>query len=58
MFWARTDAIRQIFDMKLYEICPEEKGQLDETLLHAIERSWNYIAQLNGYNYKTIFYTF
>ena len=58
MFWARTDAIRQIFDMKLYEICPEEKGQFDDTLLHAIERSWNYIAQLNGYNYKTIFYTF
>ena len=52
MFWARTDAVRQMFDVSLgpaYEDFPEEQGQLDGTVMHAIERVWCYLARANGY---------
>ena len=53
MFWARTDAIRQMFalDMK-EEDYPEESGQVDGTVMHAIERIWCYLARANGYRYR------
>ena len=53
MFWARTSAVYQIFDDKIIKKCPEEKGQLDGTMLHAIERIWLYLAKLNGFYYKS-----
>ena len=56
MFWARIGAIYQIFDERIIKLVPEEKGQQDGTILHAIERFWLYLVKLNGYNYKTIFY--
>ena len=54
MFWARTSAVYQIFDDKIIKKCPEEKGQLDGTMLHAIERIWLYLAKLNGFYYKCV----
>ena len=56
MFWARTQAIYQIFDERIIKLVPEENGQKDGTILHAIERFWTYLVKLNGFNYKTILY--
>ncbi|MFE0502217.1 rhamnan synthesis F family protein [Lysobacter soli] len=39
MFWARVDALRPLYDLKLeIEGFPTESGQTDGTLQHAIER--------------------
>lgn len=52
MFWAKTKAVKQIF-----EHCSNkddyalEAGQVDGTIAHAIERLWVYIAEYNGYTY-------
>ena len=56
MFWARTISLYQIFSDKIIRSAPEEKGQIDGTILHAIERIWIYLAKLNGFYYKTILY--
>ncbi len=55
MFWAKVDAIYQIFDQNIENQCPEEVNMSQNTILHAIERIWLYIVKLNGYYYKTIF---
>ena len=55
MFWAKVKAVYQIFELNLKTIFPEEKGQIDSTLMHGIERVWVYIAKLNEYYYKKIF---
>ena len=57
MFWARTSAIYQIFNEQIIKLCPKELGQGDGTILHAIERFWIYLVKINGYYYKTIFYS-
>jgi lipopolysaccharide biosynthesis protein len=54
MFWARTIAIHQIFEENIEKKFPKEKGQIDFTIMHSIERIWVYIAKLNGYYYKKI----
>ena len=51
MFWAKSKAIYQIFNLKLKY--PEELGQTNETIMHAIERLWLYLVKLNGYYYKS-----
>ena len=56
MFWARTKAIYQIFNEKIIKLAPRERGQIDITILHAIERFWVYLVKLNGFYYKTILY--
>ena len=56
MFWARTNAIYQIFNEKLIKLAPREYGQKDGTLLHAIERFWLFLVKLNGFSYKTYVY--
>lgn len=52
MFWAKTNAVRQIFenctDVEDYAV---EAGQVDGTIAHAIERLWVYVAEYNGYTY-------
>ena len=53
MFWAKTKAIYQIFNIKVKY--PKELNQTNETIMHGIERIWLYIVKLNGYYYKTIF---
>jgi lipopolysaccharide biosynthesis protein len=50
MFWARTSAMRQTLarDWKLVDF-EDEHGQVGETLMHAIERHWVYLAAYNGF---------
>ena len=57
MFWARVSAVYQVFDLKDYisYLCPIETGAIYISILHAVERIWIPLAQLNGYNYTTIF---
>ena len=56
MFWARISAVYQVYELYDYisYYCPEEDGQVNDTILHAVERIWLAFAQLNGYNYTTI----
>ena len=56
MFWAKTEAIYQMFNEKVIQLSPKEKGQSDGTILHAIERFWPILTKLNGFYYKTILY--
>jgi phosphoglycolate phosphatase-like HAD superfamily hydrolase len=50
MFWARGDALRKLFASRLtLEDFPEEAGQLDGTLSHAVERGLCLIAADAGY---------
>lgn len=60
MFWARTDAIKPLFDLKLsYNDFAKEEGQIDGTLAHAIERIFCFLVKAKGYNYiKTLNRTF
>ena len=55
MFWARVEAIFQIFTYDLNSYFPEEKNQTNDTIMHGIERIWLYIVKYNGFFYKTIF---
>ena len=55
MFWAKTLAIYQIFHLDINDKVPKEKGQLDITLMHGIERIWLFLVKLNGYYYQKIF---
>jgi lipopolysaccharide biosynthesis protein len=50
MFWARIEAIRPLFNLKLsYDDFEEELGQTDGTLAHAIERSLIYTIESVGF---------
>ena len=55
MFWARTKAIYQIFNVDLTHKIPEEKGS--KKILYALERFWLFIVKKNGYYYKK-YYTY
>ncbi len=49
-FWARTEAIKPLFDIKLtIEDFPEEQGQTDTTLAHVLERAIACVAEDRGY---------
>ena len=52
MFWAKIEAIYQIFNIRLR--FPKELNQTNQTIMHAVERIWLYLVKLNGYYYKTI----
>lgn len=56
MFWARTKAVYQIFNDKIIKLAPEENGEFDSTIMHAIERIWLYLVKLNGFYYKSFIY--
>jgi len=52
MFWAKTNAIYQIFRLRIKY--PEELGgQPYETIMYAIGRIWLYLVKSNGFYYKT-----
>lgn len=54
MFWGRVSAVKNLFATEFYnDLVPEEKGQIDKTIMHAIERSWVCVADANGYTYQT-----
>ena len=55
MFWARVEAIFQVFTYDLSQYFPEEKNQTNDTIMHGIERIWLYLVKYNGFFYKTIF---
>ncbi len=52
-FWARTAALKPLFDLNI-DIAefPEEKGQVDGTLAHAIERVLGLLPSLSRMIYK------
>jgi lipopolysaccharide biosynthesis protein len=55
MFWARTKSIEKVFNSNINKNdFPDENGQKDLTIAHAIERSWVYIVQNQGYSFKEI----
>lgn len=55
MFWARTGAVEKLFSLNLRsDDFPEEAGQVDGTLMHAIERIWLYLAESQGFGWKEI----
>ncbi len=50
-FWAKTDAIRPLFDLNLtYQDFDEERGQIDGTLAHALERVIACVVRNRDYN--------
>lgn len=56
MFWARTSAVRKVFNLALSQSdFPEEQGQDNGTLAHQIERIWVYVAAASGYKYCKVF---
>ena len=55
MFWAKIEAIYQIFVIDINEYFPNENGQLNDTIMHGIERIWLYLVKFNGFYYKIIF---
>ncbi len=49
MFWGRVDALRPLYDLKLtVGDFPIERGQVDGTLQHAIERLFATVARRQG----------
>ena len=55
MFWARVTAIYQIFEINFYNKFEKEDDQINDTIMHGIERIWLYLVKLNGFYYKKIF---
>lgn len=55
MFWARPSALKQLLDgrIKISDF-PEEAGQTDGTLAHAVERSIYFVARSNGFGWIEI----
>ncbi|MCQ8278948.1 hypothetical protein NFI95_10870 [Acetobacteraceae bacterium KSS8] len=55
MFWARTQAIAPLLDHPWRdEDFPEEQGQTDGTIAHAIERSIILVAAKTGFGFREI----
>lgn len=52
-FWARTAALKPLLDIDIdITDFPEEEGQLDGTIAHAIERVIGLLPSLSGMTYK------
>ncbi|MEN5103934.1 rhamnan synthesis F family protein [Brucella anthropi] len=55
MFWARSQAIQYILGLNLdFDDFPEEDGQIDGTLAHAIERSLLFFVEKAGYGWARV----
>jgi GT2 family glycosyltransferase/uncharacterized small protein (DUF1192 family) len=55
MFWARSAALRPLLDLRLNaEDFPEEDGQQDATLAHAVERLYFMVCERAGYDWMKI----
>ena len=55
MFWAKIQAISQIFSCDFSKYFPNEDDQTNDTIMHGIERIWLYLVQFNHFYYKIIF---
>jgi lipopolysaccharide biosynthesis protein len=54
MFWARSSALKPLFDLNLgWDDYPEEPVPYDGTMLHALERLLPFVARRAGYDYAT-----
>lgn len=55
MFWGRSKAIQPLLNAGLsYEDFPEESGQVDGTIAHAIERILLMVAESRGYEWLKV----
>ncbi len=55
MFWARSAALHPLLELELsHADFPEEKGQVDGTLAHAIERLYYFTCEGAGYSWIKI----
>lgn len=55
MFWAKVKSVQQLFEIDIKdEEFPEEGGELNGTIMHAIERVWLFLAKMNGYSYRKV----
>ena len=55
MFWARSEALRPLLDLDLsIDSFPEERGQVDGTLAHAIERLYFICCERAGFHWLKI----
>jgi len=55
MFWARSAALRPLLDLNLnFADFPDECGQTDGTLAHAIERLYFLVCERAGYDWMKI----
>ena len=55
MFWAKFNAIYQIFEYNFNLNFFKEKDLTNDTIMHGIERIWLYLVKINGYYYKKVF---
>ncbi len=56
MFWARTAALKPLFDLRLaWDDYPEEPLPVDGTILHALERLLPFSADKAGFRYATTY---
>jgi lipopolysaccharide biosynthesis protein len=55
MFWARSAALKPLLDLNLsFEEFPDESGQTDYTLAHAVERLYAMVVERAGYRWMKI----
>jgi lipopolysaccharide biosynthesis protein len=55
MFWARTASLKPLLDLDLsWDMFDDERGQLDGTLAHAIERLFFHVCEYAGYDWIKI----
>lgn len=55
MFFGKTTALEKLINMDLsFQDFPEEYGQTENTLTHAIERSFLYFAEAHGYKWVKV----
>lgn len=55
MFWARFDAIKQLFELNEKEVLKKEPLPYDGSYMHAIERITPYLVEKNYYDYVTVY---
>lgn len=55
MFWAKVQAVFQIFNIDIFNQFPKERHQVDGTIMHGIERFWLFLVKMNGFYYKKIY---
>lgn len=55
MFWARVDAIKELFILDSAIVLQKEPLPYDGSYMHAIERITPYLVENSGYLYKTVY---